>query len=194
MTLAEVIAHIAEHDGCDRRSALKQVRDALGDRRLHIKWDKERIRVSKYILYTHRPPEGASFWKQARIRGAKVFDPETENWRTLLILKNDVFKLWPTPSDLASVATTASESGQATENANVVPVTKAKGGAPSAKEEIYQALDKLSHEKGHSVKDIVPRQRLAELVAKECGKLLGKSRGWTLGTVQDHIRSWPKKH
>ena len=100
------------------------------------------------------------------------------SWRTLLIVKDSILQLWPEAPDLASVVSAASESGQAAENDNVGLITKAKGGRPSTKEEIHQALDKLSHEKGHSVKNTMHRERLAELVAKECGKLLGKTRGW----------------
>jgi hypothetical protein len=141
------------------------------------------------------PPVDRQFWLvEARIRRGRVFDPSAKRWRTLLIGKHSIFQIWPEPPDLASVATAASVSGQATENgSDVVPITKAKGGRPSAKREIYQALDKLSHEKGHSVKDTIHRERLAELVAKECGKLLGNN-GWKLGTVLRHIKSWPGKH
>jgi hypothetical protein len=90
MTLMELIAHV-EREGCERSAALKQIRNALSDRKLRIKWEKEPLRLSRYILYAHQPPEGASFWQQADIDDdAKVFDPETENRRTLLILKNDV--------------------------------------------------------------------------------------------------------
>jgi hypothetical protein len=39
MTLAQAITHVAKHDGCDRDSALKQLRDAFGDRKLLNKWE-----------------------------------------------------------------------------------------------------------------------------------------------------------
>ena len=54
---------------------------------------------------------------------------------------------------------------------------EAKGARPSTKGEIHRALDKLSREKGPSVKDTTNRKEPAALVAKECGKQLGKSRG-----------------
>ena len=189
MTLAEAINRISKQDKCSWDEARDQIRAALADNALGpLRWEDRLVYiVNDYPLVERR------FWqREARIRRGRVFDPCAKQWRTLLILKHSIFQHWPEPPDGASAA---SENGQATENgSDVVPITKAKGGAPSAKEEIYQALDKLSHEKGHSVKDTMPRKRLAELVAKECDKVLGKSRGWTLGTVLNHIRGWPKKH
>jgi hypothetical protein len=181
MTLAEAIAHIAKHDGCDRRSALKQLRDALGDRKLRIKWDTERLRLNPYIVYAHRPPESASSWKQARIRGAKVFDPETETWRTLLIHKDDIFQL-----DLGSALSAASESGKAES------ITKAKVGRHSIRNEFDQAYDRLWRRLGHRVQEMAPTE-LAGLIAKECGKKLG-DRGWAPRTMLQHIQRLRAEH
>ena len=169
VTLAEAIDRISKQGNYSRRAATRQIREALAaDAIGPLRWED---------AWMDYPPVDRQFWLvEARIRRGSVFDPSVKRWRTLLIGKQSISQARPA------------------ENDNVGPLTKAKGGAPSAKDEIYQALDRLSHEEGHSVKDIVPRQRLAELVAKECGKLLGKSRGWTLGTVLCHIRSWPKKH
>jgi hypothetical protein len=117
MTLAELITHITEHDGCGRHSAEKQIRDALGDRKLIGKWEDATADQLRRRLPTDapfpvppgsadhgptqvpdRPPYKAGFWQQARIDGDRVFDPETESWRTLLILKDSVFRLWSGPS------------------------------------------------------------------------------------------------
>ena len=177
MTLTELIAHV-EREGCERSAALKQIRNALSDRKLRIKWEKEPLRLSRYILYAHQPPEGASFWQQADIDDdAKVFDPETENRRTLLILKDDVFALWPVPS----VAAAASESGK------VGPTIKAKGrGRPDAEIEIHRAIDRLL-QRGFNVKNVL-RKELVALVDRESGKRR-KPR-----TIQKHISSWLEKH
>jgi hypothetical protein len=171
MTLTELIAHV-EREGCDRSAALKQIRNALGDRKLRIKWEKEPLRLSQYILYAHQPPEGASFWQQADIGGdAKVLDPETENRRTLLILKDDVFELWPVPS----VAAAASESGK------VGPTIKAKDrGRPIACNDVHQAADRLSQQ-GRKLKDMPQKEREA-LVVEASGKCLR--------TVQKYLPSW----
>jgi hypothetical protein len=174
MTLAEAIDWICRCDGCDRRSALKQLRDALGDRKLHIKWDKERIRLSPYILYAHRPPEDASFWKQARIRSAKVLDPETENYRTLLILKDDILQLWPDQS----IATAAPQSG--------------KGGRHGTGNEVDQGYDKLLRRLGDRLQKMAPME-LAKLIAKESSKKLGEP-GWAPRTVLGHIQRRRAQH
>jgi hypothetical protein len=184
MTLAEAVDRICQCDGCDRRSALKQLRNALGDRSLDIKWKEYKRPPIEYegLSAGYRPPGDPRFWQQARIRGAGVFDQISKSWRTLLILKDDVFRLWPEPPDLPSAS---AESRQA--------ITKAKGGRPTAKEDISRALDKLSPEKGLRVKDM-PLKELAARVARRCGKQLGGSRGWSLRTVQRHIRSWLEEH
>jgi hypothetical protein len=181
MTLAEALAHVAEHDRCDRRSALKQLRDALGDGKLHYEWAKERLRLSTYyLLYAHRPPKSANFWQRARIRGAKVFDPETNIFRTLLILKDDIFQLWPKRPEVASVASAGSESGQAGE------ATKAKGrGRPKVEKELHHAFDRLSQQ-GYSVKN-TPWKQLEALIDAEC------SQKWSLRTKQKYKQSWLQK-
>ena len=165
-----------KHDSCDRDSALKQLRKALGDRKLRIKWDKELLRLSPYILYAHRPPEGTTFWQQARIDDDdKVLDPETENWRTLLILKDDVFQFWPE----TSVASAGSESGKAG------PITKAKGrGRPIACNDVHQAADRLSQQ-GRKLKGMPQKEREALVV---------EASGRCLRTVQKYLPSWLEKH
>jgi hypothetical protein len=174
MTLPDAIDWISKQNNCSRRAATLWIRAALADDAIGpLRWEDG---LMDY------PPVDRQFWLvEARIRRRRVFDPSAKRWRTLLIGKHSVFQIWPEPR------------GQAPENDNVGPITKAKGGRPSDKMKIHQALDKLSHERGHSVKDTIHRERLAELVAKECGKLLGESRGWKLGTVLNHIKSWPGK-
>jgi hypothetical protein len=178
-TLAEAIDWISKQRNYSRRAATLWIREALAYEVIGpLLWEDG---LMDY------PPVGRQFWlAEARIRRGRVFDPSAKRWRTLLIGKHSIFQIWREPHD---------QSGQATENgSNVVPITKTKGGRPSAKEEIHQALDKLSHKKGRSVKDTRPRKKLAEQVAEKCGKLLGKSPGWSLGVVLDHIRDWAKKH
>jgi hypothetical protein len=179
MTLAEAIDWISKQNNCNRRAATVWIRAALADDAVFpLRWEDA---VMDY------PPVDRQFWLvEARIRRGRVFDPSAQRWRTLLIGKYSIFQIWP--PDLASVATAASESGQATENgSDVVPITKSTGGRPSAEEEIYQALGQLS-QKGHRVKDMDP-MKLAKLVASKCGKQLGESK-WGRTTVLRHIRHW----
>jgi hypothetical protein len=183
VTLAEAIDWISKQGNYSRSAATRQIREALAaDAIGPLRWED--------AWMDHRPADRQFWLVEARIRRGRVFDPSVKRWRTLQIGKHSILQARPESPDLAFVASAASESGQAID----APITKAKGGRPSAKEEIYQALDKLLHEKGRSVKDTMPREKLAELLAKECGKLLGKSPGWSLGAVLNHIRSWAKKH
>jgi hypothetical protein len=96
MTLAEAIAHVEEHGNCER-PALKQLCDALGDRKLHIKWeDQKPIHASPDgIVFANWPPDDADFWQHACIRDGKLFDPFTQRERTLLLLRFDVQRIWP---------------------------------------------------------------------------------------------------
>jgi hypothetical protein len=194
MTLAEAVDWICHCVGCDRRSALKQLRNALGDRnalgypKLQTQWKKYKPPPIEYegLRAGYNPPEDARFWQKALIRRDKVFDRICKCWRTLLILKEDVFRLWREPS----VASVGSESGQAAENDHVGPITKAKIGRPSDKDQIYQALDHL--QRGHRVKEMAA-EKLAKLVASHCGKQLGEKR-WDERTVLGHIQIWREEH
>jgi hypothetical protein len=175
MTLAELIALIAEHDDCNRSTAWKQICDALSDRKLHIKWEKEPLRLSPYIVYVHRPPEGASFWQQADVDdNGKVFDLETDNRRTLLILrddvfKNDVFQLWPKPS----------------------AATARLGGPHSTWNEVEQTYYRLLREDPR-VKDTAPTE-VAKSIAKKCGKK-HDDRGWSMRRLLEHIQRIRAEH
>jgi hypothetical protein len=111
MTLTELTADVTKrHRG---RPADQQIRNALDDRKLIIKWedataDQLRRRrptdppamshpdgLEGSTLVPDRPPDKAGFWQQACIDGDKVFDPETERWRTLLLRRLSVQQIWP---------------------------------------------------------------------------------------------------
>lgn len=103
MTLAEAVAHVMEHDGCDRRAALRQIRKLLGDHHLGAAvWDGPNL-PDLFDDGTVRfageewPPvifDGQPFWPRARISGAKVFDPHRQCWRVLLVRKDMMFHFW----------------------------------------------------------------------------------------------------
>ena len=135
-TLAEAVAHVEEHDGCDR-PALKQLCDALGDRKLRNKFEDEK--------WFDCLPERASFWQQARIRidDAKVFDADAGEWRTLLVLEDDILRLWP--------------------------ITNAKGrGRPVVQDKIHEAFGQLFQD-GPNLKAMSQKQR-AKAVNEKCGE------------------------
>ena len=135
-TLAEAVAHVEEHDGCDR-PALKQLCDALGDRKLRNKFEDQK--------WFDCLPERASFWQQARIRidDAKVFDADAGEWRTLLVLEDDILRLWP--------------------------ITNAKGrGRPVVQDKIHEAFGQLFQD-GPNLKAMSQKQR-AKAVNEKCGE------------------------
>src|SRR5262249_28757007 len=134
MKLAEAVAHVEEYDGCDR-PAFKQLCDALGARKLRNEFEDQ-----KWFDWL---PERASFWQQARIRigDAKVFDPDAGEWRTLLVLKVDILRLWP--------------------------ITNAKGrGRPIVQDKIHEAFDQLFQD-GLNLKAMSQKER-AGAVNKKC--------------------------
>jgi hypothetical protein len=176
MTLAEALTHVAEYDGCDRRSALKQYRDALGDNKLITKWEDP----------SHArdwPPKDAAFWQQARIQRGRVFDPQARRWRTLLILKNSIYQIWPEPS----VASTEPASGEVGPTTKVNPV-----GRRTPKVEIHQAMERLL-QRGHRV-ETMPPAKLSPLIATECDKQIDHDEGFSRRNIRRHIEGWRAKH
>jgi hypothetical protein len=178
MTLAEMIAYVMKHDDCDHSSATEQLCDAICDGKIRSKWEDRKWFDSP-----------ARFWARIRISDAKVADPGTGEWRTLLVLKDDVFRIWPEPS----VASAASERGQETEHrSNVVPTAKAKVGAYSAQNEIEQTYHQLVQQ-NPSIKTKAHTE-VAKLIAKKCGKNLEGERGWSTRRLLEHIQHIRAKH
>jgi len=95
ITRTETIALIAKLDGCDRRSASKQLLDLLHDRKPRIKWGDSispAIGVAAYDAIN-----------DFHFRRDKVFDSWMKLWRRLLIFRDDISRL----------AFAVSENGQA---------------------------------------------------------------------------------
>lgn len=93
-----MIALVAMHDRCDRDSAERQVRDALGDHKLFpLKWEDERINhglTGGITIIFDEPPRDAAFWLVVEIHGDKIFDPLTRRERVLLISRFAVQQIW----------------------------------------------------------------------------------------------------
>ena len=173
MTLADTINRISKQDNCSWDEAKDQIRAALADNAIApLRWEDEPPTA------VSTAPVDRDFWEKADIRrDGRVFDPWTNQWRMLLVLKHSIFKHWPKPS----VASAGSESGKAG------PTTKAKRRYHRrAENEIHRALDQL-FQQGLNLKDMYQKERAA-LVSKECGKQYDKR------TVEQYYQSWPKKH
>jgi hypothetical protein len=190
MTFTEAIDWVSKKDNCSRSEATRQIRAAVPDKAISgLRWEDERPGMTAVLdYYPDYPPTDRQFWTSEDSipdEKGRIFDPRTKQRRTLLILKDNIFHLWPGPS----VATAVSENGQATEyGSNVEPSTKAKrGGRPSDMEKFYQALDRLSQQ-GRRVKDMDPMKAVT-LAADACGKKVGEPR-WRQRTLLDHLRKW----
>jgi hypothetical protein len=173
MTLAEAVAHVEERDRCDRHSALQQLCNALGDRKVRYKFED--------LKWFDMKPEHADFWQQPRTiwpSDYKVFDPYGFVTRTVLVYKDDIFKFWPELS-VASAGSRITKAG---------PTTKAKRrrGRPPAEIEVHQAIDRLV-EGGRDVKRML-RKKLVALVEEECGKR------WKPRAISTHILTWLERH
>ena len=76
MTVADVVNHVIQHDGCNDDSALKQIREWLTDasHRGHItlvaKWESMNDYPAAQLW--DQPPNDPAFWQKARICGARV--------------------------------------------------------------------------------------------------------------------------
>jgi hypothetical protein len=181
MTLAEAIDWISK-----RGEATRQMRLALADKAITgLCWEDQRSGMTAVMdSRPDYPPTDREFWQEEASlpdEKGRIFDPHTKRRRTLLIPKQDIFQIWPEP--------TAASAGSESEKAG--PIAKAKVGAPSDKEKIYQAYHRLS-QLGHDVKKLAPSE-LAKLIAKECGKRIGDPR-WHSRTVLQHIQDLRAKH
>jgi hypothetical protein len=109
MTRKEAVAHVMEHDGCDRRSAWKQLCAAIDDRAIAVKWEDEKPSqpsLSGFLIFPDRPLENRLTWRDndgaehvwdwqlVRFRGTKVFDPFTRRDRVLLLSRFAVQQIW----------------------------------------------------------------------------------------------------
>ena len=98
MTVADVVNHVIQHDGCNDNSALKQIREWLTDasHRGHItfvaKWESMNDYPAAQLW--DRPPNDPAFWQKVRICGARVFDPYGNCWRTLWLRSECVRRVW----------------------------------------------------------------------------------------------------
>ena len=186
MTLAEAVAHVQQCDECDADAALSQLRTALGDGQIVTRWEDQRPprAIQGMIVNPDWPGQGREYWQSMEVRGSSVLDL-VGRFRTLLLLRFSVLALWAAPPAPGA-------SRAAGEGSNVIPITEAKearlrGGRPSAKDEVFKALDELSQE-NHRVRGMDPT-RLAELIAEHCGKTLSE-KNWAQRTVLAHIQEW----
>jgi hypothetical protein len=131
MTLAELIAHVAEQDGCGRHCAEQQIRDALSDRKLFTWWEDAAMPRRRQptrsgdseagpMPLLDRPPDDSLFWQQTPIREGLVFDPFTQRERRLLLLRFGVQQIWPSRT--------------------TVRLLRGKGGRPSYRDKIEEKL------------------------------------------------------
>jgi hypothetical protein len=194
MTFEEAIAFVSRTDGCCRKEAERQLRDALGDGKLFIKWEDQR---SKEI----GPPKDGEGWKdidgvwhvwawaQVRFRGDKVSDPFTRRERVLLLLRFEVQRIWPeqppAPPPEGPRPGAPSYRDKIEKLSGIKPKAKRRG-RPDAEVEIHQAIDRLV-QRGRDVKDM-PRKELVAIIEEECEKKR-KPR-----TILTYISSWLTKH
>jgi|HubBroStandDraft_6_1064221.scaffolds.fasta_scaffold500263_2 hypothetical protein len=99
MTFTEVVALVAKHDRCDRDCAEQQLRDALTDHKLIVRWEDQAKAAPNWsggpTPILDRPPDDPRFWQQTPIREDTVFDPYTQRERSLLLHRLSVQNIWP---------------------------------------------------------------------------------------------------
>lgn len=99
MTYPDLIAFVSRTVGCSCKDADQQARNALSDGKLIIVWEDAllpgcRDHAAGPTPRLDFPPKDGAFWQQAVVRDDEVFDPATERWRTLLILRSVVPRVW----------------------------------------------------------------------------------------------------
>ena len=189
-TIPEVVTDMCAADDCKPKAARNQLRRALTDGGLWpLRWQLEKgdrvppiIRDSPFQVPDDLPPR-ERVWSKAKIdwESGRVRDDwgyyNIGKWRVLLIHRLVAGRHWPQPSPVRR-----SESSAQVIN----PLTRNLGGRPTPREEVYAALRKMQDD-GHDISQ--PKKRLAEEVAKRCGKKLGEP-NWAPRTITDHVSKW----
>jgi hypothetical protein len=109
-TIAEAEDYVRRYVGCSRGAARKLVRGVLtdaairGDLLFIIVWES----LVEGLSVGELPPFHPEYWRKVRIRGAKVYDPYGNCWRTLWVRREAILQHWP---QVGMAARRVSESG-----------------------------------------------------------------------------------
>jgi hypothetical protein len=124
MTLCEAVAHIEIVERCSFRVAWDQLRDAIGDQAVMVRWgdvslELSTIRDGHYIEEDDVPPNNEWFWTSARAifvgTGRVLDDPACRaknirlkliregelHYRPLLVRREAVERIWPIAGETA---------------------------------------------------------------------------------------------
>src|SRR5438128_2126476 len=82
MALREALAHIQTAEDCNRKAAWDQLRDAIADQEIPVRWgdvtlDLSTIGGGHYVEQDDVPPTNKRFWKTARAiftGGGRILD------------------------------------------------------------------------------------------------------------------------
>ena len=199
MTLREALDHIQMTGDCNLRAAWDH---AIGDQEARVRWadaslDLSTIGDGSYVDEDNVPPTAEGFWKSARAiftgEGSVLDDPACRSqsvrikliregklgYRRLLVLREHVEKNWPGDS---AEHLSSGESTSATKDI-------IRAGRPSARNLVWQTLDRMLA-RGDQLG--VSQKRLAESIAQENDKKLGRDRGWNERTIVSHVSDWLK--
>ncbi len=119
-TISDATRHVRRVEDCDEAEALRQLSAALENRALFAKWDEPPSVTGPNVWgQFDESPEYSPSWFGPQRRGDEVLDdagateegraPKRRRWRTLLILKHDVARLWPPGPKKPDRTTAASE-------------------------------------------------------------------------------------
>ena len=184
LTGAEAIDHIRRSEHCNSPSAWRQLREAIADEEVPVKWDTDfKLNpVTFRYLDDDLPPNHESFWRNTPMKYSNgyVIDfvrPNSKEYalknggfyRPFLVGRGAVEKAWP-----------LQKAAPAPKNETDPP---AKPGRPSGQEAIRQTISRMKEE-GFNFN--TPQLALASEIAKRNGKSLG-DKGWADRTVIAHI-------
>ena len=169
MTLVEAEEHIEVLQECNSFDALQQLKKEIGDGIVAVKWaddptdnpDVTILKTSEFILT------------------GPGFAPDGKEYRSLLIFRADILRLWPEERDLVKrmpVEQSNSESGR---------------GRPSACDQIWAALSEMQNERSLPLNG--NQKQIATKVAKRLNHEIG-SPGWSERTIVEHISDWQKEN
>jgi hypothetical protein len=179
MTLREAVVHIATAEHCSIRIAWAQLRDAIGDHEVLVRWanvslDLSTIDEGRYIEEDDVPSNDKHFWKSARAiftGGGSVLDDPAHRWkddrlkliregtlryRPMLVRREAVERLWPR-LDEGAEASPPTDQIRDTEDSSGVSDNEVVSRAIDRKdvdEKVRQLIRELHAEHAHAIPNV----------------------------------------
>jgi len=210
MTLADAISQIRKVESCEREEAWIQLRKAISDGGVAVRWanvslEMSKVRPGEYVDEDDVPPTSKWFWATAWVRfsgGGRILEDPRQRpksvqrkllesglltFRRLIVLRTAVEAHWPVASTTAAHGETEDPRSESTSGTSK-PSARTSG-RPSAKGVVWSTLSQMQVEGFQMGR---PQKALAVEIARRNNTQIG-DRGWSERTLVTHISVWLAK-